>query len=104
LSKFVTDHPNHELTGNAYYWLGETYFINSEHDKAAVQYLKGYQANIRGSRAADNLLKLGKSMRKMDKIKEACTTLVKLNKEFPNASNSIKKSTDEEIKALNCAK
>lgn len=100
--KFVDKYPESDLTGSARYWLGETYFLKNEFDKAAVEYLKGYQSNIRGSRAADNLLKLGKSLAKLEKRKESCTTFAKLKKEFPNAPSSIKKQMTEDMKTLRC--
>lgn len=99
---FVTAYPSSDLTGSAYYWLGETHFLRAEYDKAAVQYLKGYQSNIRGSRASDNLLKLGKSLAKLEKRKEACITYIKLKKEFPNAQSTIKKQMKEDMKTLRC--
>jgi tol-pal system protein YbgF len=99
---FVAAYPTSDLTGSAYYWLGETYFLRGEYAKSAVEYLKGYQSNIRGSRASDNLLKLGKSLAKLEKRKEACTTYIKLQKEFPNAQATIKKQMNEDMKALRC--
>lgn len=100
--RFVKNNPDDELAGSAYYWLGETFFLRIEFDKAAVNYLKGYQTNVHGTRAPDNLLKLSKSLAKIDKRKEACTTLLKLKKEFPTASTSIKKQMQEGIKILRC--
>lgn len=101
--KFIDNYPDSELTGSAYYWAGETFFLRADFEKAAIEYLKGYQADIRGSRAADNLLKLAKSLGKMEKRKEACTTYIKLTKEFPNASNSIKKEAKEDMKTYRCS-
>lgn len=100
--KFVNDNPDNELVGSAYFWLGETHFQRAEFDKAATQYLKGYQSNIRGSRAPDNLLKLAKSLSKLDKRKEACISLSKLKKEFPNSSSSVKKQLQDDMKDLRC--
>ena len=100
--KFIKDNPDNELVGSAYYWLGETFFLRGEFDNAAVNYLKGYQSNIHGTRSPDNLLKLSKSLAKIEKRKEACTTLLKLKKEFPSASTGIKKQMDEDIKTLRC--
>ncbi|MDF3048255.1 MAG: hypothetical protein K0R73_1373 [Candidatus Midichloriaceae bacterium] len=101
--KFLKKYPDSELVSSAYYWNGETYFAQEDYVKSAVEYLKGYQANIRGSRAPDNLLKLAKSLAKLDKRKnEACITLLKLKKEFPNAQNTIKKQMNDDIKALKC--
>lgn len=101
--KFIENYPDSELAGSAFYWTGETFFLRADYEKAAIEYLKGYQADIRGSRAADNLLKLGKSLGKMEKRKEACTTYTKLAKEFPNASNSIKKDLKEDMKTYRCS-
>jgi tol-pal system protein YbgF len=101
--KFLEKYPESDLASSAYYWNGETYFAEGDYIKSAVEYLKGYQANIRGSRAPDNLLKLAKSLAKLDKRKnEACITLLKLKKEFPNAQNTIKKQMNDDIKNLKC--
>lgn len=100
--EFIAKNKGHELVSSAYYWLGEIYFTNKQFDKAAVQYLKGYQANIRGSRAADNLLKLGKSLGKLEKRKEACITFSKLKKEFPNAQTNLKRQLAEDLKNYRC--
>lgn len=99
---FVENYPDSSLLGSAEFWLGETYYLSNDFKAAAVEYLKGYQASMRGSRAPDNLLKLAKSLAKLDKKKEACTTLMKLKKEFPKASNVIKKQMEEDIKTLRC--
>jgi tol-pal system protein YbgF len=101
-TKFVEEHPDSEYNGNAYYWLGEISYLKGEYDKSAMYYLKGYQSNAKGSRAADNLLRLAKSLAKLEKRKEACTTYAKLKKEFPNANNNIKKQLEEESKELKC--
>jgi len=103
LREIITLSPSTDLAGNSHYWIGEVYFSRKEFDKSAVEYLKGYQSSIRGSRASDNLLKLGKSMAKLEKRKEACTTFAKLKKEFPKASNTIKNQLEEEMKMLRCS-
>ncbi len=101
--KFLENHPNSELAGSARFWIGETYFSQEAYDKAAVEYLKGYQANVTGPRAPENLLKLAKSMEKLDnRTGDACLTLLKLKKEFPKAQNNIKKQMNDDIKALKC--
>lgn len=101
-AELTQKYPSTDLAGNSHYWLGEIYFARSQYDKSAIEYLKGYQSSIRGSRAADNLLKLGKSMAKLEKRKEACTTFAKLKKEFPKAPNNIKKQLEEEMKNMRC--
>ena len=99
---FITDNPNHVLVGNAYYWLGETYFHERMHDKAAVEYLKGYQSDSKGSKAPDNLLKLGLSLMKLGRNKEACSSFVKIQNEFPALSNSVKRQNEAAMKKAMC--
>lgn len=100
---FITKNPSNPLVSSARFWLGEILFASADFEKAAIQYLKGYQSNIRGSKAPDNLLKLAKSLAKLDRRKsESCITLAKLKAEFPNASNIIKKQADDDMKNLNC--
>ncbi len=100
---FIKKYPDSDFVGSAHYWVGEAFFYQNEFDKSAIEYLKGYQSNIRGPRAADNLLKLAKSLSKLEKRKaEACLTYKKLKKEFPNAQSTIKKQMQEDMKNLEC--
>lgn len=102
LEAFVKKNSNHALAGNAYFWLGEIATQKSDFSNAAIRYLKGYQTSPKGTRAPDNLLKLSESLASLNKKSEACLTLAKLSKEFPNASNPIKKRTAERNKELKC--
>lgn len=103
-TEFLKNYPESEFSASAYYWLGETYFLTNKFDKAAAEYLKGYQLDNHGSRAADNLLRLGKSLAKLEKKKEACTTFAKYKKEFPNSTLTLKKELEEDMEALHCSK
>lgn len=38
LEKFVTTYPDSSLTANAYYWLGEVYFIKANYEKARTAF------------------------------------------------------------------
>lgn len=102
LSQFIAQHPENDLTGNAYYWLGETHYVQKNYDKAAVQFLEGYQKFPSGSKAADNLLKLAFSLSNLGKAKESCATFSKLAKEFPDAPKSIRQRADAEYSRLQC--
>lgn len=99
---FVEKNKNHQLVGNAYFWLGEIALQKNDFNGAAVRYLKGYQQNQKGTRAPDNLLKLAESLVALKKNKEACMTLIKLKKEFPNAASAIQKKAEEKSKNLAC--
>lgn len=98
LTKFSSD----KLAGNAQYWLGEVYYGNKDFAKAAVAFAKGYENYKSGPKGPDSLLKLGMSMRELNKKEEACVAFVNLPKEFPNAANPLKVKAKAEADKLKC--
>ncbi len=86
LQTFIDQYPQHELSGNAHYWLGETYFVRSAYDQAAVAFARGYKSFPNGEKAPDNLLKLGMTFVAMGKNPEACATFSKLEADHPEIS------------------
>jgi tol-pal system protein YbgF len=103
LKDFIVNNKDSSLISNAYYWLGETFYVREDFEKSAVNFLKGYQKLPKGNKAADNLLKLAMSLNMLEKSKEACTTFSKLEKEFPDAEKSIKDKVASEKKAIKCS-
>jgi len=102
LRKFLSAHPDHSLTANAQYWLAETYYVREMFNKAAVEFLKGYQRYPEAAKAPDNLLKLALSLSEIGSHKEACTTLDKLAKDFPKAPITIRRRGAAEWERLDC--
>lgn len=100
--QFVKKYPKDPLVGNAYYWLGESYYARGDYTRAAEGFRKGFEANSDGQKGADNLLKLGMSLGKIKRTKEACLVLKQVNVKYganaPRASNRAA----EEISALKC--
>src|SRR3546814_16167351 len=70
--QFIERHPDGQLTDNARYWLAETYYVRRQYPEAATAFLEGYQKAPAGSKAPDNLLKLGLSLSALQKKQEAC--------------------------------
>lgn len=101
LSAFIKLHPRHPLTGNAYYWLGETFYAQSDYQQAAVHFADGFRAFPKHPKAPDNLLKLGMSFARLDKKPEACATFAELRKRYPTAASEIRKA-DVQRRRLNC--
>lgn len=100
---FLDQYPNHVLAGNAKYWLGETYYVRGKFEQAARLFAEGYQQFPQGSKAADNLLKLGMSLAAMDKKDDACIALSQIGKEgFPNAGPAVRRA-DQEKTRLGCS-
>lgn len=99
---FISKYPHHNLTSNAYYWLGEAYFVQKEYKKAAEQFLGGYKKFPKGNKAADNLLKLGITMKSLEKKQEACAVFDRLRREIPEIPGYIKRGLEKEENALQC--
>ncbi len=101
LESFVSKHSKDPLIGNAYYWLGEVYYVKKDYMKAADNFRKGYEALPKGPKAPDNLFKLGMSLAALDKIKEACVVYKRVQK-FPELPQNVKVNNDKELKKHSC--
>jgi tol-pal system protein YbgF len=102
LKSFIRQHPNDGLAGSAQYWLGETYFARGNYAEAAIAFAEGYKRYPKGTKAADDLLKLGMSLARVDQKQNACTALAQLDRDFPNPGNTIKERAKDEKKRLGC--
>jgi tol-pal system protein YbgF len=59
LQRFLRDYPNHELTVNATYWIGEAYYGEKQYEKAILQFLDVIQKFPKHTKAPAALLKQG---------------------------------------------
>lgn len=100
--QFIQRHPEGQLTDNARYWLGETYYVRRNYAEAATTFLDAYQKAPAGSKAPDNLLKLGLSLSALQKKQEACVALDKLLRDHPNADSRLRQRADQERSQLAC--
>ena len=102
LKNFIHVHPNDPLAGSAQYWLGETYYARADYADAASAFAEGYKRYPKGTKAADELLKLGMSLARANQKQNACVTFAQLDREFPNPANAIKERAKDEKKKLGC--
>jgi tol-pal system protein YbgF len=102
LQEFVKRYPKEKLASNARYWLGETYYVRAAYVQAAEVFLEGYQADPKGPKAPDSLLKLGMSLAGLDKKSDACAAFDKVIKDFPEASAGIHKTIAREKQKNSC--
>lgn len=103
LQEFVKLHPKEALASNARYWLGETFYVRAAYVQAAEVFLEGYQADPKGPKAPDSLLKLGMSLGGLDKKREACAAFDKLIKDFPDAPAGVKNTVTREKQKYGCS-
>jgi len=99
---FIAAHPNDPLTSNARYWLGETYYVRQDYEKAAVAFAEGWQKDQKGSKAPDSLLKLAMSLSNMKKSKEACAAFDKLRTDYPSAQGNVDRVAAKERQQAGC--
>ncbi len=57
--QYIDAYPNGSYTDNAYYWLGETYYVTREFDKAQATFSKLVTDFPDSQKAADSRLKIG---------------------------------------------
>lgn len=91
LENFIKYSKDSDMLSNAYYWFGETYYVEGDYKKAALNYLEGYKLSPYSHKAIDNLSKLGISLLNLEKYTDSCSVFNKLLSEFPNLSLSKKK-------------
>ncbi len=96
LQAFIAQNPDDQLTPNARYWLGETYYVRSEFVSAAEVFFEGYRLAPTAAKAPDTLLKLGMALGNLNKKVEACAAFGKLAEEFPNASANVRTTLERE--------
>jgi len=102
LAAFLRQHPDHDLAGNAQYWLGESFYVRGDLQKAAVAFLDGYRTYPKSGKGPDNLLKLGMTVGQLGQKEQACAALEKLGLEYPQASDAIKRRAVAERQKLGC--
>ncbi len=101
-NEFMVAHPDDNLLDNARYWLAESYYVRGQYLKAAEFFMNGYQANASAAKAPDMLLKLGMSLSKLNKNKDACASFAKLVDDYPKVSKRILKKVRLESKNIGC--
>lgn len=100
---FVKRHPDHQLADNARYWIAETLYARQSYQPAATAFLENWQADPQGPKAADNLLKLGMSLQRLDKTNEACASFAKLLSDYRGAPDRVRGAASRERAALGCS-
>ena len=102
LKAFIEKNPKDPLTGNAHYWLGETYYVRKSYQDAAFAFADGFQKFPKNNKAPDSLLKLGMSLERLNKRKEACTAYSRLLGTFPEAAPRMKARVEREQRQAKC--
>jgi len=98
--EFIQIYTSNNLSGSAHYWLGEIYLLKKEYREAALIFAEGFQKHPESVKAPDMLYKLAESLHAFDKKEDACNTLLKFNKEYPD--HKLIEKNKEKISAFQC--
>jgi len=85
---FLQRYPQVELSDNAQYGIGESFFAQSAFDSAAVEYSRVEDRYPKGDRVPAALYKLGLSQERLKKNAEAKKTFEDLVKRFPSSGEA----------------
>lgn len=99
---FLSSFPDHNLVQNAKYWLGETYYVRDDFERAARLFAEGYQRFPEGSKAPDNLLKLGLSLGHLGNKTDACLTLAQIRRKFSRGAGAVLERAEQEMADMGC--
>jgi tol-pal system protein YbgF len=100
--EFLRRHPNHQLAGNAQYWLGESFYVRGQYRAAAGAFLKGYQTYARSPKAPETLLKLAMSLQRLGQKDAACSSFNELTTKYPNPPAHVRSMAQTERQRAGC--
>jgi tol-pal system protein YbgF len=96
---YLTLYPNGELSDNAQYWIGETYYSKGEYKKALDEFNKIITNYSRSKKMAAALLKCGFCSIKLNDLTSARKFLKSVIQDFPNSEEARLAATRmEELK------
>ena len=98
LLTFLLQFPDHELAGNAQFWLGETAYTQGKFDAAIKEYDKVLEKYSKSPKVPAAMLKKGYALLELGEKKAAQTTLRKLITSYPKSDEA--KIARDKIKTL----
>ena len=96
--KFLEVYPHNELSDNAQFWIGESYFREKKYEEAVVEFEEVVKKYPKENKVPDAMLKEGLAFYELNKEKEAKYILKKLIDKYPKSDQAkIAKSKLEEM-------
>ncbi|NCT67513.1 MAG: tol-pal system protein YbgF [Rhodanobacteraceae bacterium] len=83
---FIDRYPGHDLTPNAYYWLGESYYVTQNYEVAEQAFRTLLQRFPSSQKAPDALLKIGYSQYELKQWDQAEATLNQVVQTYPDTT------------------
>lgn len=88
LAGFLDQYPNHKLSPNARYWIGETYYLEKNYEQAVLEFQKVIKEFPGKDKVPAAMLKQAMAFRELDDNKSARFVLKELLDKYPNAEEA----------------
>jgi tol-pal system protein YbgF len=82
---FTKQYPNQALTPNAWYWLGESYYVTTNYSVALASFQQLLKDFPQSEKASDALLKIGYSQVELKQYDAAKATLTEVTQKYPGS-------------------
>lgn len=102
LTAFIAANPNDPRIGEATYWLGETYYLGGQFDKAARAFLTSFRDHPTGEKAPNSLLRLGVTLANLGRREEACASFEQVPVRYPDAPERLQRQAQVEARRAGC--
>ena len=99
--KYILERPDADDIAIVNYWLGESYFVRNEFQKAANAYIVSLSSGPKGIKAPSSMIKLATSFAKLNNP-EGCKIFNAFETEYPNATALEKAKANKEAKKVGC--
>jgi tol-pal system protein YbgF len=83
---FIDQYPQSDLTDNAQYWLGESYYVTRNYDIALAVFQGLIDDYPNSSKAGDGLLKIGFTHYELKQWDQARAALEQVQQQYPNST------------------
>lgn len=93
LSEFLRRHPNHDLSVNAMYWIGEAFYGEKKYENAILQFQDVIQKHGEHPKAASAMLKQGMAFEALGDRRNARLIMERVGEVYP-LSDEAKKSKE----------
>ena len=85
---FIKQYPNTELSDNAQFWIGETYYLQKDFEKAILEYEKAIAKYPEGDKISAALLKQGLAFLELGDKANAKNLLRRVIDRYPNSDQA----------------
>ncbi|MEM8626843.1 MAG: tetratricopeptide repeat protein [Pseudomonadota bacterium] len=99
---FVSKHPQHQLAGNAQFWVGEARYRRGQYGEAARAFYKGFLTYDKSTKWHNSILKLAMSLSRSGERQAACKLLGDFDVKYTDAEANLRRTAKREMTRARC--